>query len=206
MGWLLAEANEKWQTKHGPKIARREFLKKKLNGGEIAVKAEKIIQILAAQGNERQAIGKALEQVRRDIELLLPRISKYGAVFKSAEQKDRFIDWAQHQGWTQGPQESLWMQRWRHSQLLRRNGSRLNASAEDVAAWSQQADLGEFTLDDDDRGWEPANEVWNGNFSLPILGAKAQSSLCAPLGNHAFGAIFTDMGPSMVIRAYSSND
>jgi hypothetical protein len=62
-------------------------LKKKLNGGEITIKAGKIVQILAAQAGERQAIGKALESVRREIDIL-PRISKYGAVFKNEEQKD----------------------------------------------------------------------------------------------------------------------
>jgi len=68
-------------------------LKKKLNSGEITIKSGKIVQILAAQGGERQAIGKVLESVRREIELL-PRISKCGAVFKNEEQKDRLIAWA----------------------------------------------------------------------------------------------------------------
>ena len=176
MGWLLAEAHEKWQTKHGPTIARREFLKKKLNGGEITIKAGKIVQILAAQGGERQAIGKPLESVRREIEIL-PRISKYGAVFKSQEQLNRFITWAHRQGWSERPQESLWLKQWRQNQLLRRNGSRLNASAEDVAAWYQQADSGEFTLDDESREWVLTEEAWAYNLSSPILEAQAQSLL-----------------------------
>jgi len=153
MGWLLAEAREKWRTKHGPKIARREFLKKKLNGGEITIKAGKIVEILAAQGGERQAIGKALESLRREIEIL-PRISKYGDVFKNEEQKDRFIAWAQHHGWSQRPQESLWLKQWRQNQLFRRNGTRLNASAEDFAAWYQQADSGKFALDNEYHTYE----------------------------------------------------
>jgi hypothetical protein len=176
MGWLLAEAHENWQTKHGPKIARREFLKKKLNGGEITIKAGKIVQILAAQGGERQAIGKALEDVRREIELL-PRISKYVAVFKNEEQKDRFIAWAQRHGWSKRPQESLWLKHWRQNQLFRRNGARLNASAEDFAAWYQQADSGEFDLEGDYRGWNPADEPENSRVSSPIAEEKTQPSL-----------------------------
>lgn len=38
MGWLLAEAYEKWNAKHGPKIACRDYLKKKLTG-DISVRA-----------------------------------------------------------------------------------------------------------------------------------------------------------------------
>ncbi|SHK68537.1 hypothetical protein SAMN05216369_2828 [Marinobacter antarcticus] len=156
MGWLLAEAHEKWNTKHGPKIARRDYLKKKLTG-DISVRAGKVVQILAAQPHERKAIGNALEKVRRAIEAL-PRVSKYGAVFKSQEQLDRFMTWAHRQGWSERPQESLWLKQWRHNQLFRRNRSRLNASAEDFAAWYQQADSGEFALEGDYRGWEPADE------------------------------------------------
>lgn len=177
MGWLLAEAHEKWNAKHGPKIARRDYLKKKLTG-DISVRAGKVVQILAAQPHERKAIGNALEKVRREIELL-PRVSKYGAVFKSEEQKDRFINWAHRQGWSKRPQDSLWLKQWRQNQLLRRNESRLNASAEDVAAWYQQADSDEFTLDDDYHEFEPTNEAPNDNFSLPILDTLAQCPLYA---------------------------
>jgi hypothetical protein len=63
--------------------------------------------------------------------------------------------------------------------LFRRNGSRLNASAEDFAAWYQQADSGEFTLDDEYRGWEPADETWYCNCELPIHEASARSPLYA---------------------------
>ena len=66
MGWLLAEAHEKSNAKHGPKIARRDYLKKKLTG-DISVRAGKVVQILAAQPHERKAIGNALKKVRREI-------------------------------------------------------------------------------------------------------------------------------------------
>jgi hypothetical protein len=62
MGWLLAEAHEKWNAKHGPKITRRDYLKKKLTG-DISVRAGKVVPILAAQPHERKAIGNAF--VRR---------------------------------------------------------------------------------------------------------------------------------------------
>jgi hypothetical protein len=178
MGWLLAEAHEKWNAKHGPKIARRDYLKKKLTG-DISVRAGKVVQILAAQPHERKAIGNALEKVRREIEIL-PRVSKYGAVFKSQEQLNRFMIWAHRQGWSERPQESLWLKQWRQNQLFRRNGSRLNASAEDFAAWYQQADSGEFTLEGDYRGWEPADESPNSGISSTTPEANTQSSPCAP--------------------------
>jgi len=73
-------------------------------------------------------------------------------VFKSQEQLSRFITWAHRQGWSEQPQESLWLKQWRHNQLLRRNGSRLKATAEDIAAWYQQADSGELALDESG-GW-----------------------------------------------------
>jgi hypothetical protein len=63
---------------------------------------------LAEPVSEREAIGSALENVQREIELL-PRISKYGAVFKNEEQRDQFIAWAQRHGWSKRPQESLWL-------------------------------------------------------------------------------------------------
>lgn len=63
MGWLLAEAHEKWNAKHGPKIARRDYLKKMLTG-DISVMAGKVVRILAAQPNEHKAIGNALEKAR----------------------------------------------------------------------------------------------------------------------------------------------
>jgi hypothetical protein len=178
MGWLLAEAHEKWNAKHGHKIARRDYLKKKLTG-DISVRAGKVVQILAAQPHERKAIGNALEKVRREIEIL-PRVSKYGALFKSQEQLNRFMTWAHRQGWSERPQESLWLKQWRHNQLFRRNGARLNASAEDFAAWCQQADSGEFALEGDYRRWEPADESPNSSTSSATPEAKAQSSLCTP--------------------------
>lgn len=108
------------------------------------------MQILAAQGSERRAIGKALERVRNELERL-PRLSKYGALFKSEQQKDDFLAWAKRLGWSAAPQESLWRERWRSVQLLRRNGTRLNARPEDISAWCRQADSGEFDLDEPDR-------------------------------------------------------
>jgi len=178
MGWLLAEAHEKWNAEHGSKIARRDYLKKKLTG-DISVMAGKVVQILAAQTNERKAIGNALEKVRREIEIL-PRVSKYGAVFKSQEQLNRFIAWANRQGWSERPQKSLWLKQRRQNQLFRRNESRLNASAEDFAAWYQQADSSECALEDDYRGWEPTDESPNNGISSAAPEAKTQNSLCAP--------------------------
>ncbi|PFG54549.1 hypothetical protein ATG98_3813 [Marinobacter sp. LV10R520-4] len=151
-------------------------MKKKLNGGDITIKAGKKVQILAAQGGERQAIGKTLGKVRREIELL-PRISKYGAVFKNEEQKDRFIAWAQRHGWSKRPQESLWLKQWRQNQLFRRNESRLHASAEDFAAWYQQVDSGELKIADVGSGTEPPDERFSYDVSLLIFDEPPGTSL-----------------------------
>jgi len=88
-----------------------------------------------------------------------------------------FAAWAQHHGWSQRPQESLWLKQWRQNQLFRRNGTRLSASAEDFVAWYQQADSGEFDLEGDSRGWEPSDEPFNNGISSPIPETKTQSSL-----------------------------
>jgi len=148
MGWLLAEAHEKWNNKHGEKIARREFLKKRLNGGEIRAKAGKIIQILEEKRPHiRREIGKELEAVRKKIEHL-PRISKYSALFKSEEQKNQFFEWAGRNGWEAKPQNSLWLEEWRRQQWQRRNRGRLRPCAEDWADWFAMADAGAIACDD----------------------------------------------------------
>jgi hypothetical protein len=58
---------------------------------------------------------------------------------------------------------------WRQDQLFRRNGARLNASAEDFAAWYQRADPGKFDFEGDYRGWDPADGPWNKDSSSSIL-------------------------------------
>ena len=135
MGWLLAEAHEKWQNKHGEKIQRRERLKSQL---------EK-----ATTGAARQKIGKILEGVRRELEPL-PKISKYGAIFKSERQKDQFMTWARKQGWSEKPQCSQWLHQWRREQLRRRNGSRLMARGVDWSQWFALADAGAVACNEED--------------------------------------------------------
>ena len=137
MGWLLAEAHEAWNRKHGPKIQQREQLKRQLDK--------------ATTPAHRQKIGKILEGVRAKLEPL-PKISKYGAIFKTAEQKQRFIIWAKKQGWTEKPQCSQWLHQWRREQLRRRNGSRLMAGGHDWAAWFALADAGAVACNDDEQG------------------------------------------------------
>ncbi|WP_342632502.1 hypothetical protein [Marinobacter alkaliphilus] len=137
MGWLMAEAHELWNNRHGEKIQRREQLKRELEAVNDAPR--------------RQKIGRILEQVRAEIEPL-PRISKYGAVFKSEEQKARFFEWATRRGWTPEQQESQWLYQWRREQWRRRNGSRLMAGANEWAAWFALADAGAVACNDEDRG------------------------------------------------------
>ena len=149
MGWLMAEAHEAWQRKHGKKIARREYLKKKLSGGEIRTKAGKIVELLEEKRpGKRKEIGEKLEEVRREIEPL-PRYSKYAALFKSEEQKDRFFRWATRKGWQPEKQCSQWLHQWRREQWRRRNGSRLNAGGKDWAQWFALADAGAVECDND---------------------------------------------------------
>jgi len=136
MGWLMAEAHELWNNRHGEKIQRREQLKRELEA--------------ANDGPRRQKIGRILEQVRAEIEPL-PRISKYGAVFKSEEQKARFFEWATRKGWQQEQQESQWLYQWRAEQWRRRNAGRLNAGPEAWAAWFALADAGAVAINDDER-------------------------------------------------------
>ena len=136
MGWLLAELHEAWNKKHGPKIAEREKLKRQLQAANDAPR--------------RHQIGKLLEGVRRKIEPL-PRISKYAALFKSEEQKDRFFDWASRKGWEAKQQNSLWLIEWRREQWRRRHGSRLTASPEAWGAWFALADSGAVACNDDER-------------------------------------------------------
>ncbi len=136
MGWLLAEAHEQWNKKHGEKIAEREKLKSQLEA--------------ANDPGQRQRIGKLLEGVRRKIEPL-PRISKYAALFKSEEQKARFFDWASRKGWEAKPQNSLWLIEWRREQWRRRHGSRLTASPEAWGAWFALADSGAVACNDEER-------------------------------------------------------
>ena len=127
IGWLLAEAHEIWNNRHGEKIQRREKLKRELEA--------------VNDGPRRQKIGQLLEGVRQEIEPL-PRVSKYAALFKSEEQKTQFFDWASRKGWTPEPQQSLWLTLWRREQWQRRNGTRLNAGPEAWGAWFALADSG----------------------------------------------------------------
>ena len=137
MGWLLAEASEKWQEKHGQKIQRREKLKYKLEA--------------ANDTGERQKIGRLLEQVRGEIEPL-PRISKYAALFKTEEQKTRFFQWARGHGWTEAKQCSQWLHQWRAEQWKRRHRGRLSAGPEAWAQWFALADAGAVACNDDEQG------------------------------------------------------
>lgn len=140
MGWLLAEAHEVWNNKHGNKIKQRENLKYQL---------EKM-----KDPRQRQKIGKLLEGVRKKIEPL-PRISKYAALFKSEEQKTKFFDWASRRGWQAKPQNSLWLEEWRGQQWLRRNRGRLRPRAEDWTEWFAMADSGAVACND-----ERLEDVW----------------------------------------------
>lgn len=136
MGWLLAEAHELWNNKHGEKIQRREKLKGQLEA--------------ANDPGQRQKIGKILEATRKEIEPL-PRVSKYAAVFKSEEQKDQFFTWAKGKGWTEKPQHSLFLTEWRAQQWRRRNGSRLSTGAAAWSDWFAMADAGAVACNDDER-------------------------------------------------------
>ncbi len=136
IGWLLAEAHEIWNNRHGEKIQRREKLKRELEA--------------VNDGPRRQKIGQLLEGVRQEIEPL-PRVSKYAALFKSEEQKTQFFDWASRKGWTPEPQESLWLTLWRREQWQRRNGTRLNAGPEAWGAWFALADSGAVACNDEER-------------------------------------------------------
>ena len=137
MGWLLAEAHEAWSRKHGPKLQERERLKRQLDKAKTPA--------------HRQKIGKILEGVRAKLEPLT-KVSKYGAIFKSKEKKDRFITWARKQGWTEKPQCSQWLHQWRREQLRRRNGSRLLAGASDWADCFALADAGAVACNDEGDG------------------------------------------------------
>lgn len=136
MGWLLAEAHEAWNEKHGEKIQKRDRLKRELDA--------------AKDGARRQKIGALLEQVRGEIEPL-PRVSKYAALFKSEEQKTRFFDWAARRGWTPEPQHSLWLAEWRRQQWRRRNRARLAPSGADWAYWFALADAGAVACNDEEQ-------------------------------------------------------
>jgi len=135
MGWLLAEANEIWNKKHGEKIQRRERLKSDLDA--------------AITKPKRKKIGELLEQVRGEIEPLA-KTSKYGVIFKTPAQQTQFFDWAKRKGWTAEPQNSLWLENWRRQQWLRRNRGRLEASAGDLAAWFAMADYVAVACNDED--------------------------------------------------------
>jgi hypothetical protein len=154
MGWLLAEASEIWNKKHGPKLAKRERLKMKLNGGEIKTKAGKLVKILAeTRPVYRKKIGAELDEIRKEIEPL-PRASKYGIIFKNDTQKKQFFDWAERRGWTPKPQHSLWLEKWRFQQWRHRNRARLDATAGDLMAWFELADSGAVMCDNQEEGWE----------------------------------------------------
>ena len=134
MGWLMAEAHELWNNRHGEKIQRRDHLKRNLEA--------------ANDPGKRQKIGRMLEQVRGEIEPL-PRISKYGALFKSEEQKNQFFTWAHRRGWTPEKQHSQWLHQWRWDQWRRRNGGRLEPSKQDIKAWFALADSGAVECEND---------------------------------------------------------
>ncbi|MFL1484906.1 hypothetical protein [Marinobacter sp. LN3S78] len=153
MGWLLAEANEAWQRKHGEKIQRRERLKSQLEQ--------------ATTGAARQKIGRILEGVRKELEPL-PKVSKYGAIFKSETQKDQFMTWARKQGWSEKPQCSQWLHQWRREQLRRRNGARLFARDMDWADWFALADAGAVACND-----EGASDADYNGVHLPGLSAAS---------------------------------
>lgn len=133
MGWLMAEAHEAWNRKHGPKVQQREKLKAQLERAKVPA--------------QRQKIGQLLEQVRREIEPL-PRVSKYAAIFKGDDQKERFFEWAKGRGWTPERQTGTWLHEWRREQWRRRNNGRLIATATDVADWFALADAGAVMCDE----------------------------------------------------------
>lgn len=135
MGWLMAEANEAWNRKHGPKIQRREKLKRELEAAQVPA--------------QRHKIGQLLEQVRAEIETL-PRVRKYTAIFKGDEQKERFFEWARGRGWTPERQTGAWLHQWRREQWRRRNNGRLIATSTDVADWFALADAGAVVCEADE--------------------------------------------------------
>lgn len=135
MGWLMAEAAELWQQKHGEKIQRRETLKRRLEN--------------TTDSQQRHKIGALLERTRKEIEPL-PRVSKYVTVLKGRAQLEQFMAWARNRGWTARPQQTLWLVKWRALQWMRRHGERLRASADDVTDWLAMADAGAVALNEND--------------------------------------------------------
>lgn len=135
MGWLLAEAHERWNEKHGEKIERRDRLK---------------YQLAAANDSKhRQKIGRILEQTRQEIEPL-PRCSKYQAILKSRDQLERFMKWARRQGFEEQGGTGQWLNQWRANQWHRRNGKRLRADPQEVTDWLSMADAGAVALNESD--------------------------------------------------------
>lgn len=136
MGWLMAEAKEIWDEKHGEKIRQREYIKAKLEA--------------ANDPGERQKIGRILEGVRKQIEPLA-RPSKYAVLWKSEDQKTRFFRWAEKRGWTPEKQNSLWLEEWRRAQLRRRFGNQAGGpSGVDWGQWFALADSGAVAINDEE--------------------------------------------------------
>ena len=135
MGWLLAEAAEKWEEHHGEKVQRRERLKRQLEQADTR--------------ERRQKIGRMLEQVRGELEPL-PRVSKYTAILKGDQQLERFMQWARRQGFEEEPGNGQWLAQWRANQWQRRHGNRLQAAAAEVANWLDMAEGGAVALDESD--------------------------------------------------------
>lgn len=110
-------------------------------------------------------MGRLLEKVRGEIEPL-PRISKYGALFKSERQKDQFLQWATRKGWSKKEQSSLWLKEWRKEQWRRRHNSRLSVGPEAWGAWFALADSGAVDCGDSPYDWESDDISAEENFNI----------------------------------------
>lgn len=138
MGFLLSEASEVYEEKHGHVKKKREYLKKALDKTDDRAR--------------RQKIGKALEGVRQKLEKM-PRLSKYQAIFKGEKQFSQFWKWAatnepvkQHAwlpdkeketGFAAGKARSHWLHEFTRQRALRKDGRKWGTwlDKELVSSW-----------------------------------------------------------------------
>lgn len=123
MGRLIADIHDHLTHKHGEDYAKR----KQLNAD---------LQAAKKGSRTRREIGEKLQKVRAKLNALPVRASKYQMVIKGSKYLNRFIGWAQGNGWSHSKRpDSLWYSRVVDAIQRRRERRRLAAMRMSEFEW-----------------------------------------------------------------------
>lgn len=124
MGWLIQHARELWREKVAPLVTAR-------NSAAAALK-----ELPKDKKKERNRVAGALQQTREKIKSMGVWIGRHSATFTGLERVDKFLAWAERQGWRQITKPpGMWLAEFRRQRQARADRKRFEATAMPEEAW-----------------------------------------------------------------------